>query len=163
MKVAMQVRVSFRYLGLPLIEVVEHYWWTGRDHATQYTALLALVERCRFVCVDATGVGAGVASWLGQKLHMRTEAVQFTRPLKSEMGYELLAAVNGARVRMYADDGAAEWRELWEEARPRMPSPRDKKPRMPSSSQPPPLGRAAPLASARSSENTAMPSAASGT
>jgi hypothetical protein len=36
--------------------------------------------------------------------------------LKSEMGYELLAAVNGGRVRLYADDGSAEWRELWEEA-----------------------------------------------
>jgi len=80
-------------LGEPLIEIVEQQWWTGRDHATQYTALRSLLESCSYVCVDATGVGAGVASWLARAFRSRVEAVQFTRPLKSEMGYELLAAV----------------------------------------------------------------------
>jgi len=102
-------------LGEPLIEIVEQQWWTGRDHATQYTALRSLLESCSYVCVDATGVGAGVASWLARAFRSRVEAVQFTRPLKSEMGYELLAAVNGGRVRMYADDGSAECREFWAE------------------------------------------------
>jgi len=107
-------------LGEPRIEIVDHRWWTGRDHATQYTALLALLRErweCSTVCVDGTGVGAGVASWLAKAMPSRVEVVQFTRPLKSEIGYELLAAANGGRVRMYADDGSGEWREFWEEAR----------------------------------------------
>jgi len=104
-------------LGEPLIEVLEHHWWTGRDHATQYMALRKLLAGCSAVSVDATGVGAGVASWLGRAMPGRVEAVQFTRPLKSEMGYELLAAIQGGRVRMYRDDGSAEWRELWAEMR----------------------------------------------
>ena len=43
----------------------------------------------------------------------RIEAVQFSRPLKSQLGYELLAAVSAGRVRMYAGDGSGEWREFW--------------------------------------------------
>ncbi len=107
-------------LGEPLVEIVQHHWWTGRDHSTQFAALLELLRTrwgCSLVCVDATGVGAGVASWLHRAMPERIEAVQFTRPAKSAMGYELLAAVNAGRVRMYADDGSSEWRELWQQAR----------------------------------------------
>lgn len=69
----------------PAIEVVHHYWWTGRDHSSQYAALLDLLQsrwRCQAVCVDATGVGAGVASWLARSMPVRVEQVQFTRPLE---------------------------------------------------------------------------------
>jgi len=106
-------------MGEPLIEIVQHHWWTGRDHSTQFSGLLELLNarwRCATVCVDATGVGAGVASWLARAMPARIEAVQFSRPVKSEMGYELLAAVNAGRVRMYASDGSPECREFWEEA-----------------------------------------------
>lgn len=115
-----RVRRPEELLGEPQVEIVEHSWWTGRDHATQYTALLELLRErwgCASVCVDGTGVGAGVASWLARAMPGRAEVVQFTRPGKSEMGFELLAAVNGGRVRMYTDDGSREWREFWEEAR----------------------------------------------
>lgn len=115
-------RVSYPgdLLGEPSIEVVEHHWWTGRDHSTQYGGLLELLKarwRCAAVCVDATGVGAGVASWLARAMPIQVESVQFSRPAKSDMGYELLAAVNAGRLRMYADDGSPESREFWEEAR----------------------------------------------
>ncbi|HLQ35002.1 MAG TPA: hypothetical protein VK457_20130 [Chloroflexota bacterium] len=107
-------------LGEPLIEIVQHHWWTGRDHSTQYGGLLELLKtrwRCSMVYVDATGVGAGVASWLGRAMPQRVEAVHFSRPVKSDLGYELLAAVNAGRVRMYAGGDTAEGREFWEEAR----------------------------------------------
>jgi hypothetical protein len=107
-------------MGEPLIEIVQHHWWTGRDHSTQYAALLELLKerwRCALVCIDATGVGAGVASWLARSMPERVEAVQFSRPAKSQLGYELLSAVNAGRLRMYAADGSPEWREFWEEAR----------------------------------------------
>jgi hypothetical protein len=39
--------------------------------------------------------------------------VQFSRPLKSRLGYGLLAATNAGRRRMYADNGSDEWREFW--------------------------------------------------
>jgi phage gp46-like protein len=107
-------------LGDPLIEVVQHHWWTGRDHSTQYTALLHLLKtqwHCQSICIDATGVGAGVASWLAKSIPGKVEQVQFTRPLKSDLGYELLAAVNAARLKMYANDHSKEWQEFWSQAR----------------------------------------------
>jgi hypothetical protein len=51
----------------PRAEVVEHYWWTGQPHPALYPQLVDLLKRvwrCRRVVVDATGVGAGVASFL---------------------------------------------------------------------------------------------------
>ena len=107
-------------LGEPCIEVVQHHWWTGRDHSTQFGALLELLRnrwRCGMVCVDATGVGAGVASWLARAMPERVEAVQFSRPAKSQLGYDLLAAANAGRLRLYANDGSPEWREFWDQAR----------------------------------------------
>ncbi|MFI5267407.1 MAG: hypothetical protein ACHQ7M_08530, partial [Chloroflexota bacterium] len=106
--------------GEPLIDVVQHHWWTGRDHSTQFSALLELLKlrwRCSMVCVDATGVGAGVASWLARAMPDRVAAVQFSRPAKSQLGYDMLAAVNAGRVRMYAADSSPEYREFWEQAR----------------------------------------------
>lgn len=107
-------------MGDPLIEIVQHHWWTGRDHSTQYGALLELLKDrwgCSAICIDGTGVGAGIASWLGRSIPGPVEALQFSRPLKSQLGYDMLAAVNAGRVRMYAADGSREWREFWEEAR----------------------------------------------
>ena len=115
-----RVSAPAELLGEPRVEVVQHYWWTGRDHSTQYTALLELVRarwHCRSVWVDATGVGAGIASFLARALGEHVvEAVGFTRPRKSELGYGLLSAVRAGRVRMYADDGSKEAREFWYEA-----------------------------------------------
>jgi len=44
------------------------------------------------------------------------EPFQFTAASKSDLGYGLLAAINGGRARMYADDASAEWREFWAQA-----------------------------------------------
>jgi hypothetical protein len=65
--------------------------------------------------VDATGVGAGVASFLRTRLGNRIEQFQFTAQSKSELGYNLLAAVNGGRVQVYSEpDGQSEEaHEFW--------------------------------------------------
>ena len=39
----------------------------------------------------------------------------FTQPSKSQLGFNLLAAVNAGRLKMYAGDGSAEYREFWTE------------------------------------------------
>ncbi|MBV8429627.1 MAG: hypothetical protein JO244_00570 [Solirubrobacterales bacterium] len=105
--------------GEPLIEVVHHRYWTGRDHSTQFELLKDALTRwrCRSVCVDATGVGAGVASWLHKAIGSQVEQVQFTRPLKSDLGYELLAAANAGRLKVYASDASPESVEFWRQAR----------------------------------------------
>ena len=96
----------------PRLEVVEHYWWTGRDHRTQFAALLDLLRDVwgvARVCVDGTGVGAGVASFLLAALGENVcEVVQFTAPKKSELAYGLLAAVNSGRFKVYRGAGEAD-------------------------------------------------------
>jgi hypothetical protein len=90
-------------------------------HRSLYERLLGLVRdhwRCRRVVVDATGVGAGIAGFLVSALGRQVvEPFQFSAASKSELGYALLGATNGSRLRVYADDGSVEWRELWEQAR----------------------------------------------
>jgi len=104
----------------PNLRIVQHYWWTGRKHRELFPQLVDLLRRvwhCRSVVVDATGVGAGVASFLVGALPMVARPFIFTATSKSALGYGLLAAVNSGRLAMYADDGSPESVEFWREAR----------------------------------------------
>jgi hypothetical protein len=105
----------------PRLEVVEHCWWTGRGHREQYETLLATLRDvwgCRRVVVDASGIGAGVADFLKSALGDVVVPFTFTAESKSRLGFNMLAAVNGGRFRMYqeaaTEDGCAA--ELWREA-----------------------------------------------
>jgi hypothetical protein len=40
---------------------------------------------------------------------------QFSQRSKSRLGFELLAAINSGRVKMYARDGSEEYQEFWHE------------------------------------------------
>ena len=103
----------------PQIQVVEHLWWTGRNHASLVGELAGLLRetwRCRRVAVDATGIGAGVASMLERLLGSAvTRPYTFTTASKSRLGYALLSAVNAQRLKLYARDGSSEYREFWHE------------------------------------------------
>jgi len=46
----------------------------------------------------------------------KVEQLQFTCPAKSDLGYELLAAVNAGRLRMYAGS-SKEAKEFWNQVR----------------------------------------------
>ncbi|HEX9015151.1 MAG TPA: hypothetical protein VF960_04005, partial [Chloroflexota bacterium] len=104
----------------PRLKVVEHYWWTGRPHREQYAQMLDLVKNvwdCRRVVVDATGIGAGVSSFLVSALGRHVVApFVFTAPAKSKLAYGFLGAVNAGRFKLYQDDGSPECREFWLEA-----------------------------------------------
>jgi len=102
----------------PSIRVVEHYWWTGKRHTDLYTQMVDILKnvwKCRRVAVDATGIGEPVSSFLRKALGSRVVPFKFTQPSKSELGFNLLAAVNSGRLKVYAGDGSAEYREFWRE------------------------------------------------
>ena len=66
------------------------------------------------VRVDAIGIGAGVASFLSKALGKSVvNPFTFTQASKSKLGFDLLAAINSGRVKMYAPDGSEECREFW--------------------------------------------------
>jgi hypothetical protein len=65
--------------------------------------------------VDATGVGQPVASFLRQALGSRIIPFTFTAPSKSTLGFNLMAAVNSGRLKMYAGDASSEYQQFWSE------------------------------------------------
>lgn len=102
----------------PVVHIVEQYCWFGEPHhalAPQLVDLLRRVWGCRRVVVDATGLGAGVTSLLTKALGSTVEPFVFTAASKSRLGFELLAAVNTRRLKMYAPDGSSEAVAFWHE------------------------------------------------
>lgn len=106
-------------IGKPVYRVVDRRLWVGEKHATLYAAILGLARetwRARWVVVDATGVGAGLAGFLGRALGPRLHPFVFTSKSKSDLGWWFLAAIDSGRVRDYAEDGepetAAYWRQV---------------------------------------------------
>ncbi len=93
-----------------------HYWWTGKKHAELYVQLIDILKNvwhCRKVTVDATGVGQPVSSFLRAALGVKVSPFTFTAQSKSELGFNLLAAINSGGLKMYAGDGSDEEREFW--------------------------------------------------
>ena len=102
---------------LPTINVVEHFWWTGEPHTQTYSRLVHVLKNlwgCRRVVVDATGVGAGVAAFLRKSLGTSiVKPFTFTARSKSDLGFDLLAAINSGRLHTYKPDGSPESTEFW--------------------------------------------------
>lgn len=98
----------------PVVRVVDQVWWTGHPHASLVPQLAGLMRdtwHCNSVLVDATGLGQGVASMLGRLLGSVVHPFVFTAESKSRLGFGLLSAVNANRLKLYAADGSAEYRE----------------------------------------------------
>jgi len=89
-------------LKQPVVRIVEHYRWTGKKHVELYAQLVDLLQNvwhCRRVVVDATGIGQPVSSFLKQTLGNHLVPFVFTAPSKSELGFNLLAAINCGRLK----------------------------------------------------------------
>jgi hypothetical protein len=103
----------------PGLEVVEHIALTGIPHDELIARLADVLGRVwgvRRVAADATGLGETIARLLARALGEETvQPFKFTGESKSRLGYALLAAVNGGRLKTYAGDGSAEHTEFWRE------------------------------------------------
>lgn len=88
----------------PIYRVVYRQQWLGVKHTALYAQLLALAEswRARFLVVDATGVGAGLASFLDRALPGKVIPFTFNAASKSRLGWDFLDVVDGGRWREHA-------------------------------------------------------------
>ena len=111
------VEVEAPHGELPSYRVVDRRLWLGDAHTSLYRELLALAHHWHavWVVVDATGVGAGLASFLREALGERLVPVQFSRQSKSQLGWDFLGIVETGRFRDYVPDGAHETRQFWYE------------------------------------------------
>ena len=100
------------------IKVVEHYSWIGEKHAELHTRMLNILKNvwnCRYIICDATGIGEPITSFLKHELGSRVIPYKFTQKTKSDAGFDLLAAINSGRLKIYRQDGSAEYAELLHE------------------------------------------------
>ncbi len=105
-------------LQAPTYRVLDRRLWTGVRHTALYGQLKALAElwRARWLVIDATGVGAGLASFLGRALPGRVLPFTFNLASKSRLGWSFLSIVETGRYREYAPEDAAQ-ALFWGQAR----------------------------------------------
>jgi hypothetical protein len=130
------VDVDYQYGRLPTYRTVDRKLWLGVKHTALHAQILALARHWRavWVVVDATGVGAGLASFLcailgdhrgvrpgtghglGHGLGRRPVIpVLFSSKVKSDLGWNFLAIVETGRYRDYAYDCAQDTAQFWYE------------------------------------------------
>jgi hypothetical protein len=100
----------------PRYRVVDRRSWTGESHANLHGIIVDLARNvwaARYVVVDATGVGAGLAGFLQQALPRQVVSFTFSAQTKSKLGWDFLALVEGGRYKEYVDDGAPETGQFW--------------------------------------------------
>ena len=102
----------------PAVNVVEHYAWVGKKHSELYPQMVDILKnvwRCARIVTDATGIGEPITSFLRKSLGSRVTPFKFTQKSKSEAGFDLLAAVNSGRLKVYRQDGSHHYMELMHE------------------------------------------------
>mgnify|MGYP000123799972 CR=1 FL=1 len=101
--------------GRPSYRVVRRWWWRGLAQAGLYARLLDLVETWapQRLVVDATGLGAGIASFLQLRYGGRVLPFIFSAATKSQLGWDFLAVCDTARFKDHAADGSAAQAEFW--------------------------------------------------
>ena len=88
-------------LRQPVYSPVRRWQWLGADHTTLLNEIrrIALDWHAQAVVVDATGVGAGLASFLENVLPGRVIPFVFNAASKSRLGWDFLAVVDSHRWR----------------------------------------------------------------
>jgi hypothetical protein len=109
--------VDHRSQGEPVVRVIAHVWWTGREHVWQYERLVRLWQEWGLsgASVDASGIGAGIAAFLSARFPGRVERVIFSAAVKSRLAFGMLAKANTGRLHVYRDEDSIAWREFWKQ------------------------------------------------
>jgi hypothetical protein len=105
-------------LGVPTYRVVDILEDVGTKHTRLYGQLRGFFERwgVRWIVADASGVGAGLVSFLSGRQAFGEKVIpfQFSPPKrKSDLGWDFLTVVETCRFLMFKDDGSKEWRTFW--------------------------------------------------
>lgn len=92
-----------------LYRVVQRYEWIGLAHTLLYGQVKALMEhwQARYLVIDASGLGMGLASFLQQAFAGRVIPFVFTAQSKSRLGWDFIALIESGRYKEYAVSGVA--------------------------------------------------------
>lgn len=88
-------------LRLPTYRVVKRLSWVGQNHLKIFGQLKSLGESWRpiFFVVDASGVGEGLWALLDKHFGGKVLPVKFSAKVKSDLGWQFLAAIETGRFR----------------------------------------------------------------
>jgi hypothetical protein len=105
-------------LAAPSYRVVDVLSDVGTKHTLLYGKLRGYFEQwqVRWIVADASGVGAGLVSFLSARQAFESKVIpfQFSPPKrKSDLGWDFLTVVETGRFKMFRDDGSEDWREFW--------------------------------------------------
>ena len=111
------IDVDTAYGELPTYRVINRRYWLGTKHSSLYRQILTIVAHWHavWVVIDATGVGAGLASFLAKALGERLIPVSFSAKVKSDLGWGFVGIVETGRFRDYVPDAAPATRQFWYE------------------------------------------------
>ncbi|MEJ7837209.1 MAG: hypothetical protein WKF81_00210 [Thermomicrobiales bacterium] len=104
--------------GRAVYRVVDRRLWTGQRHAALHETIIDLARniwKASWLIVDATGIGAGLASFLAATLDrggIRVLPFLFTGSSKSQLGWDFIGLIDAGRFRDYRFDDAIESREF---------------------------------------------------
>ena len=98
--------------------IVQRKAWQGIAQSSLFEQLLALARlwNSRQFVVDASGVGAGIASFLQRALPGRVIPFQFTAASKSRLGWDFLGLIDSGRIQDHRDS-SEEQRQFLAQAR----------------------------------------------
>ena len=87
----------------PTYRAVHRRLWVGDKHTDIYAELKQYADlwQPRRIVVDATGVGAGLASFLDKAYPAQVVPLIFTRKSKSDLGWNFLAIIETGRYKEY--------------------------------------------------------------
>lgn len=96
--------LSVEAVKAPTYRTVWRKEWIGDKHTSLYRQLVGIANHwaVRYLVGDATGVGAGLMSFLDKALPGKVLPFVFTRKSKSQLGWGFLAVVETGRYREYA-------------------------------------------------------------
>ncbi len=103
-----EVDLSSRADDLPLYRIVHRLQWTGLSQPDIHEQIVGLVDwwHAGWIVVDATGLGAGLASFLEStyrrpgpgRAPVRVEPFVFTAASKSRLGWDLVGLIDAGRL-----------------------------------------------------------------
>ena len=96
--------------------MVDRRLWVGTPHPQLYATIADLarhVWQARWLVVDATGVGAGLAGFLQQAMPGKVVPFVFSAQSKSQLGWDFLGLVESGRYKEYAEDAEPDTGLFW--------------------------------------------------
>jgi len=101
-------------IAKPTYKVIHRLEWIGTKHSKLYGQIKAVLELfdCRFIAVDSTGVGAGMASFLSAALGDRVLPFDFNTRTKSDLLWDFLGIIDSGRYKEYTPDDETFWQQI---------------------------------------------------